>query len=69
MNEDTSSESTMCYVYIHDTGFPRLLETPEKPGIYLGFLNPGNILEFCLKTLNPLEICERQKIDQHIFFL
>ncbi len=29
-------------------GFPRLL---EKAGIYFGFLNPGNNLEFCVKTL------------------
>ncbi len=28
-------------------------------------LNPGNSLEFCVKTLNPLEICYRQKIYQH----
>ncbi len=53
-------------------GFPQLLETLEKPGIYFGSLNPGNSLELCVKTLNPLEICERhKKIDQHtyLFFL
>ncbi len=43
------------------TGFPRLIETLEKPGIYFGFLNPGNSLEFCVKTFNALEICERHK--------
>ncbi len=46
-----------------------LIETLEKPGIYFGSLNPGNSLEFCLKTLNPLEICERQNRLTHIFFL
>ncbi len=38
-----------------------LLENFEKPGIYFGSLNPGNSLEFCVKTLNPIEICERHK--------
>ncbi len=52
--------------HIVPTGFPRLLENLEKPGIYFGSLNPGNSLEFCIKNLDPLEICERyQKIDQH----
>ncbi len=52
------------------TRFPRLLETIEKPGIYLGSLNPENSLEFCVKTLNPFEICERHKkyINTDIFF-
>ncbi len=49
-------------------GFPRLLETLEKPGIYFGSLNPGNSLEFCVKTLNSLEICERQNRSTQIFF-
>ncbi len=48
------------------SGFSQLLENLEKPGIYFGSLNPGNSLEFCVKTLNPLEICERHKIDKHI---
>ncbi len=39
----------------------QLLETLEKLGIYFGSLNPRNSLEFCLKTLNPIEICERHK--------
>ncbi len=47
--------------YMQHTRFPRLLETLEKPGIYFGSLNPQNSLEFCIKTLNPLEICERHK--------
>ncbi len=44
-----------------NTGFSRLLEILEKPGIYFGSLNHGNSLEFCVKTLNPLENCERHK--------
>ncbi len=43
------------------TGFPQLLEMLEKLGIYFDSLSPGNSLEFCVKTLNPLEICERHK--------
>ncbi len=51
------------------TGFPRLLENLEKPRIYFCSLNTGNSLEFCVKTLNPLEICERHKKNyQHICF-
>ncbi len=42
-------------------GFPWLLETFLNHGIYFGFLNPRNSLEFCVKTLNILEICERHK--------
>ncbi len=48
-------------IYLYTSGFPWLLETLEKPGIYIGSLNPGNSQEFCVKTLNPLEICERHK--------
>ncbi len=49
--------------------FPHLLETLEKPGIYFGSLNPGISLEFCVKTLNSLEMCERHtKMNQHISF-
>ncbi len=40
------------------TRFPRLL---EKPGIYFGSFNPENSLEFCVNTLNPLEISEKHK--------
>ncbi len=43
------------------SGFRQVLETLEKPGIYFGSLNPGNSLEFCVKTLNPLKNCERHK--------
>ncbi len=50
-----------CHISVYYTGFPRLLENLEKPGIYFGSLNPGYSLEFCVKTLNPLEICERHK--------
>ncbi len=54
---------------LHYAGFPQLLKTFEKPGIYFGSLNPGNSLEICVKTLNPFENCERhKKIDQHILF-
>ncbi len=55
---------TFCSGFIF-TGFPSLRETLVKSGINFGSLNHGNSLEFCVKTLNPLEICERQKIDQH----
>ncbi len=48
-------------LWLNTTEFPRLLETHEKPGIYFDSLNPGNSLEICVKTLNPLEICEKQK--------
>ncbi len=53
------------------SGFPQLIETLEKPGIYFGSLNPGNSLEFCVKTLNPLENCERHKkyINTDIFLV
>ncbi len=34
-------------------GFPQLIETLEKPGIYFSSSNPGNSLELCVKTLNP----------------
>ncbi len=56
-----------CALYSSRSG-NRLIETLEKHAMYFGYLNPENSLEFCVKTLNPLEICERQKIDQHIYF-
>ncbi len=62
--DHTKDNSVILY-----TGFPRLLGNLEKPGIYFGSLNPGNSLEFYVKTLNPLEICERQKNrSTHISF-
>ncbi len=42
------------YVVLNELGFPRFLEILEKPGIDSGSLNPGNSLEFCVKTLIPL---------------
>ncbi len=37
--------------------------------IIFGSLNPGNSLEFCVQTLNHLEICERHKNRSKLFFL
>ncbi len=50
------------------TGLPLFLEILEKPGIYFGSLNPGNSLEFSVKSLNPLEMCERHKNLSKDFF-
>ncbi len=46
---------------IKSSGFPQLLETLEKPGIYFGSLNPGNSLELCVKTLNPVKFVKKKK--------
>ncbi len=39
------------------TGLPWLLETLEKHGIYFGSFNPGNSMDFYVKSLNLFEIC------------
>ncbi len=43
-------------------GFAQLLESLEKPGMYFSSLNPGNSLEFCVKTLeSPSNLSKTQK--------
>ncbi len=53
--------SILIVIWYMTSGSPQLIETLEKPGIYCGFWNSRNSLEFCIKTLNHLEICERHK--------
>ncbi len=64
---DHSGNHVIVFVYGYFTnislliGFPRLFEILEKREIYFGSMNPGNSLEFSVKTLNPHEICERHE--------